>query len=283
MHVSSTLQDLRLTLPKLRAVGTTLGVVPTMGALHEGHMSLIEYAVNRCDSVVVSIFVNPTQFGPGEDYRDYPRELDRDLAKCRSARVELVYTPNISDMYPAGARASITPPPVAEPLEGLCRPGHFAGVCTVVHELFRQIKPDLAFFGQKDAQQTAVIAALIETRRLPIQLVICPTVRTEDGLALSSRNAYLSPSERMQATCLARALALGRQLVMDGERRRATIERAMVELIQQAAPARIDYAAVVSPTTYLSLDPSEPPLMLAVAVHLGQTRLIDNCLVGQHP
>jgi pantoate--beta-alanine ligase len=259
-----------------RVEGRTVGLVPTMGALHAGHLSLIETARRENDLVVVSIFVNPIQFGPGEDFARYPRDPAHDADLLSGARVDAVYRPSVEVMYPPGSSTRVHVSGVADPLEGAARPGHFEGVVTVVSKLFTAIEPDRAYFGQKDAQQAAVVKRLARDLDFPVEVCVCPTVREVDGLALSSRNAYLSPDERRAAAALSSALRLAAQTYGAGERRPEELRRVLCERLDAEPLARVEYAEVVDPETFA------PPGSLAVlAVRIGATRLIDNHDLGK--
>jgi pantoate--beta-alanine ligase len=254
-----------------RREGHAIGLVPTMGALHAGHMSLVERACQDNSRVVVSIFVNPIQFGPGEDLARYPTSSDRDLDLLHKAGVAAVYRPTARVMYPPEATTRVNVKGVAEPLEGAARPGHFAGVATVVAKLFNATQPDRAYFGQKDAQQVAVVKRLAADLDTGIEICVCPTVRTADGLALSSRNAYLSPEERKAASCLSAALGRATGAYRAGERNLESLRLRMLEILEAQPLARVEYAELVDPGTFT------PPGTLAVlAVWIGKTRLIDN-------
>ncbi len=249
----------------------SVGLVPTMGALHAGHRSLIERADAENDMVVVSVFVNPIQFAAGEDLSRYPRPVDADLEMLRELDVDAVYMPGVEDMYPTGATTRVVVGGIAEPLEGAARPGHFDGVATVVTKLLWAVEPDRAYFGQKDAQQVAVVRRLAADLDTGIEIVVCPTVREADGLAVSSRNVYLNPEERAQATSLSRALEAATKAYHDGERDPATLRTLMRNVIEGAPLARIDYAEVVDPGNF-----SSPGSLAVLAVRFGATRLIDN-------
>jgi pantoate--beta-alanine ligase len=262
---------LRSALASPRREGLTIGLVPTMGALHAGHMSLVEQARRENDKVVVSVFVNPIQFGPGEDLARYPRSPEHDLAMLRSAGVDAIYKPSVADMYPRGASTRVIVHGVADSLEGAARPGHFEGVATVVTKLFTATSADRAYFGQKDAQQAAVVGRLASDLDLGVEIRVCPTVREPDGLALSSRNAYLSPPERAAAVCLSRALGQAADAYGRGERSPDRLRAVLRDAIDAEPLARLEYAEVVDPATF------EAPGALAVlAVKIGKTRLIDN-------
>ena len=254
-----------------RADGSSIGLVPTMGALHAGHMSLVEAARLENDRVVVSVFVNPIQFGPGEDLARYPRSPEHDLSMLTAAGVDAVYKPSAADMYPPGASTRVIVHRVADPLEGAARPGHFEGVATVVTKLFAATTADRAYFGQKDAQQVAVVRRLVSDLDLGVDIRVCPTVREDDGLALSSRNAYLSPAERQAAVCLSRALAEAAKAYGGGERNPERLRAILREAIESEPLAELEYAEVVDPATF-----STPGSLAVLAVRIGKTRLIDN-------
>lgn len=286
MRVTCDIASTRAAVADARRAGRRIGFVPTMGYLHAGHLSLVEAARRDETFVVVSIFVNPTQFGPGEDYLRYPRDQSGDLAKCEQVGVDLAFVPSVEGMYDSDAATTVRVARLTDTLCGACRPGHFDGVATVVAKLFNIVQPDLAYFGQKDAQQLAVIRRMTRDLNLPIQIVGCPTVRELDGLAMSSRNALLSPDERRRATCLYRALCAGRDRIRGGERDPQGVATDMRRIVEQASPARIDYISVVSPEDMHPVSRIEGPVLVALAVRIGTTRLIDNLLVdpaGQSP
>lgn len=264
---------------KLRETGRRIGFVPTMGALHAGHISLIERACELADVVVASIFVNPTQFGPQEDFQQYPRTLDDDLRGLGAAGCNLVFVPSASDIYPPGFSTYIDPPAVSQPLEGVCRPGHFRGVATVVLKLFELVPAHIACFGQKDYQQLVVIRRMVNDLMIPIEIVACPTVREVDGLAMSSRNRYLSATERQQALSLSQALTQAAQLFSDGERSAKAIASAMKQTLHRAGIDKIDYAAVADAATLAEFDKIDRPAVALIAAYVGSTRLIDNRLL----
>lgn len=264
-----------------RALAGTWGFVPTMGYLHEGHLSLVRRARAENDHVAVSIFVNPTQFGPHEDYNRYPRDLERDLRLLEPLGVDLVFAPSVEEMYPPGFQTWVIVEEVSRPLEGASRPGHFRGVATVVTKLFNIIQPDRAYFGQKDAQQTVVIRRMVQDLNIPVEIVVCPTVREPDGLAMSSRNTYLSPEERQAATVLFRALQAAKARYEAGEREAERLREAMREVIGAEPLARLDYVSVADPETLQELSRVEERALLSLAVYIGQTRLIDNILLPE--
>lgn len=275
-QVVTTAAELRATLATVRNRGLRIGFVPTMGALHAGHASLITLARTRSDYVVVSIFVNPTQFGPKEDFERYPRPLEADLEVCRQYGAQLVFVPSVAEMYPAGFQSFLEVSSLQRRWEGEHRPGHFRGVATVVAKLFNLVQPDVAFFGQKDAQQCRVIQQMVADLAWPIDVVIGPTVREADGLALSSRNVYLTPEQRRQAPVLWQALQRAQGLITAGERRAVIIEAAMREQLQTAPDAEIDYAVAVDRRTLEPLSELAGPILLLLAVRFGSTRLLDN-------
>jgi pantoate--beta-alanine ligase len=258
-----------------RRAGERIGLVPTMGALHDGHVALIKHARAGADRVIVSIFVNPTQFGPDEDYARYPRTWDADLAACAAAGVDAVYAPSIDLVYPPGFATAVEPGPLAEVYEGAIRPGHFRGVATVVLKLFNTVQPDSAYFGQKDAQQVAVIRRMAADLDLDVALHVAPTVREPDGLAMSSRNRYLDAAARTQAAALFRGLCRARDAWVAGERDPAALRERMTAEIARLPDARLDYADVVDPRTFAAPSPDGPALAI-IAVRFGTTRLIDN-------
>ncbi len=277
MQTVSTIPDLRLARLRLPA---PIGLVPTMGYLHEGHLSLVRLARLECSSVVVSIFVNPTQFGPREDLTAYPRDLPRDLSLLESAGADLVWTPTPEIMYPPGYQTWVTVEEVTLPLEGAMRPGHFRGVTTVVAKLFNAVQPDRAYFGQKDAQQARVIQQMVGDLDFPVQVVVCPIMREQDGLAMSSRNAYLSPAERQAATVLSRALGASRSAWEAGERDAGRLRQVMSATINAEPLARLQYVSCADPQTLQEIEGAvSGRALLSMAVYLGKTRLIDNLVV----
>ncbi len=277
--VVRTVQEVRRHLEPLRAEGERIGFVPTMGALHRGHLSLVEACARECDATVVSIFVNPTQFGPHEDYDKYPRTLEKDLEALAPWGVDLVFAPTVEEMYPPGFQTQVLVSGVTELWEGRSRPGHFAGVTTVVAKLFHIVQPHVAYFGHKDYQQSVVVRQMVRDLNLPVEIRVCPTVREEDGLALSSRNAYLSPEQRQQALVLSRSLRLAEQMIQQGQRRTETILAEMKKLYDQQPDVRLDYLAVVEPDSLLPVEEVTGPVVVLTAAWVGQTRLIDNLRV----
>ncbi len=270
--------EMRKTSGRLRAEGKKVGVVPTMGALHEGHLTLVRTARQHADAVITTVFVNPTQFGRGEDFDRYPRDLSKDVALASSAGTDYVFAPSSSDMYPGGCTTSVEVGGVSEVLEGAVRPGHFRGVATVVLKLMNITMPHVAVFGQKDAQQVVVIRHLLRDVNLDIALVIVPIVREPDGLAMSSRNAYLSAAERVQAPVLYRSLEQARTLITGGERSAERIVGAMGTLIRSSSTGVIDYISIADAETLEEQAQCIPgrQLLISLAVRFGATRLIDN-------
>ncbi len=262
-----------------RDAGKSIGFVPTMGALHAGHLSLVEASNAECDYTVVSVFVNPTQFGPNEDFDRYPRTLEKDIAAVSEIGADLVFAPAVEEMYPPGCATHVELEGAAEPLEGQFRPGHFPGVATVVLKLFNAVAPDRAYFGQKDYQQTCVVRQLVRDFLLPVEIRVCPIVREPDGLALSSRNVYLDQDERQQALCVPRSLDRAEELVAAGETDPLKILDEMQSVFAAEPDIRIDYVALVEPETLKPVASVTKPTVAAVAVHVGKTRLIDNRLL----
>lgn len=272
------------TFPELRAarrlLNGPLGFVPTMGYLHAGHISLVQAARSECASVAVSIFVNPTQFGPNEDLARYPHDLPRDLALLETAGVDLVWTPTVEVMYPPGFQTWVEVEGVTRSQEGEVRPGHFRGVTTVVAKLFNAVAPDKAYFGQKDAQQAAVIRRMTKDLDLPIEIVVCPTFREMDGLAMSSRNVYLNPEERRGATVLFRALSAAKSACDSGEREAEKIRTLVRETVAAEPLARLQYVSCADYDTLNELETVRGKALLSMAVYVGKTRLIDNFVIG---
>jgi pantoate--beta-alanine ligase len=257
-----------------------VGLVPTMGYLHAGHISLVEQARQECTSVVVSIFVNPTQFAPTEDLSSYPRGLEHDLQLLASAGADLVWTPASEEMYPDGYQTWVSLDELAKPLEGAMRPSHFRGVATVVSKLFNCVQPQKAYFGQKDAQQAAVIRRMTRDLNFPIEVIVCPIVRTEDGLALSSRNVYLNSEERQAATVLNRSLRIAGAAYEKGERNANTLRQIMTDIINTEPLARLQYVSCADYDTLVELEMVDGKALLSMAVYFRKTRLIDNLVLG---
>ena len=271
--------DVRREVRKARGMGLRVGLVPTMGALHEGHASLIRAARAECGYVAVSLFVNPAQFGPGEDLARYPRPIQNDLAVCRREGADLVFAPAAAEMYPEGFATTVRIAGLSEKMCGAFRPGHFDGVCTVVAKLLAIVQPDAAYFGEKDAQQLAIVRRMAADLNLPLEIRGCPLVREPDGLAMSSRNAYLSPEERQQALAISAALADTRKAIESGERDAAAVADMLRRRLQAARGVELQYVAVVDPDTLADLDRIGGQALVAVAAKVGATRLIDNVLL----
>ncbi len=280
MELARTIESVRQSVDAARAEGKRIGFVPTMGDLHAGHVSLIEAAAKRCDFVVVSIFVNPTQFGPSEDFDKYTRDLEADMSICKQTGVDLVFAPGASEMY---HKANITWVSVEKLTENLCgrsRPGHFRGVTTVCAKLFNIVSPDVAFFGQKDAQQAIVIKRMAGDLNMPLQIVVCPTVREPDGLAVSSRNQYLSAAERKDAVLLSAALRECEKLVAGGQRNCEVLIKTMRKIISQSSKAQIEYVSIVDTETLADIDVIKGNALVALSAKFGSTRLIDNITIS---
>ncbi|MGB4704108.1 MAG: pantoate--beta-alanine ligase [Candidatus Saccharicenans sp.] len=276
MEIVTTADELKERVRSWKKEGRRIGFVPTMGYLHEGHLSLVRESKKRSDVTVVSIFVNPKQFGPAEDYQIYPRDLERDRRLLEKEGVDLIFYPSVEQMYPEGYRTYVEVEGLQDKLCGRSRPGHFRGVCTVVLKLFNLVEPDEAYFGWKDAQQVIIIKKMVEDLNLPVKIVPLPLVRDHDGLALSSRNTYLNPQERQAALVLKKSLDLAEQLIKSGEREAGAIRQKMVELILSEPLARIDYVEIVDLKNLEPLEKIEGEVLVALAVYIGRTRLIDN-------
>lgn len=283
MKIIATISEMQQTALALKQAGKRIVFVPTMGYLHEGHASLLRAGRVRGDVLVLSIFVNPIQFGPNEDLERYPRNLDGDCAMAAACGTDLVFTPTAAEMYPAGFQTSIRVKELSLPLCGGSRPGHFDGVATVVNKLFNIVQPDVALFGTKDFQQLAVIRRMVQDLSQPVEVVGLPIIREADGLAMSSRNAYLSPSERQSALCLSRAIRLVRERYNAGERAAAILLAAARELILAEPAAAIDYLEFRDASTLETVTTVSDTTLMAVAVKIGSTRLIDNTLLGDKP
>jgi len=278
IHSSKEMQNAAL---ELRRAGRRIGFVPTMGYLHEGHLSLVRLAQQHADVVVLSLFVNPTQFGPQEDFSKYPRDFARDEALCRDARVDILFNPTPEDMYPEGHSTFVEENALSRGLCGASRPGHFRGVAIVVAKLFNIVLPDVAVFGEKDAQQLRVIRRMTRDLGFGVRIIPGPTLREPDGLAMSSRNKYLGPEERIQALVLKRSLDKAVALYGTGERRAEVLHTAMVAMLKSAPLARIDYVEIVDDETLERVTVIERPALVALAVFIGKTRLIDNVVLRQ--
>lgn len=278
MIVVSSVGELREKLNSLRK-HHTIGLVPTMGYLHEGHMSLVDIAKSKADYVVMSIFVNPTQFGPGEDFEKYPRDLEKDSQLAGEKGVDLLFVPTVEEMYPQPGKTTVHVSGVTESLCGASRPGHFDGVSLVVTKLFNLVQPDYAFFGLKDAQQVAVIQQMVDDLNVPVEIVPCEIVREADGLAMSSRNVYLSEEERREALVLSHSLKHVKERYLEGERDAKLLQQEIITLIQESPLANIDYVELRSYPGLENVDRIEGPAIVALAVRFGKTRLIDNIIL----
>ena len=279
MKIVHTIKDVRKSVQSAKKQGGKIGLVPTMGALHAGHGSLIEAAVKECDFIVVTIFVNPTQFGPGEDLDKYPRTLEQDTAYCEQLGADLIFAPSAQEMYPDPQLTWVDVEKLTTDLCGANRPGHFRGVTTVCTKLFNIVQADIAYFGQKDAQQAAIIRRMVNDLNLPLEIRLCPIIREPDGLAMSSRNRYLSPGERKRALCLYRALSVCNEAATAGQHDTHTLIDEMKIIIKQAQ-GQIDYISIVDMETLEPLTIITDRAMVALAVHIGQTRLIDNFVIN---
>ena len=280
MIIAETIPQAREQTAAWKKEGLTIGLVPTMGFLHEGHLSLVEASVRSCDRTVVSVFVNPTQFGPEEDLEAYPRDFDRDCAMLRRAGADLVFHPEPAEMYPEGFATYVEiQSDMPKVLCGKTRPTHFRGVCTVVNKLFNIVTPDRAFFGEKDAQQLAIIRKMVRDLSMGIEIVGCPIVREEDGLAKSSRNTYLNTAGRKAALCLSRAVTIGKKMTEAGETDADAVVAAMVSYIESEPLARIDYVCAVDKDTMMPVHTVRENVLFAMAVYIGKTRLLDNFTV----
>jgi len=279
MKVVKKIKDAKKIIKTVKTKGKVVGFIPTMGALHQGHLSLIRRAKAKCDYVTVSIFVNPTQFGPGEDYRHYPRNEKQDLRLARQEKVDLIFAPGVSDIYPDEQLSVVEVRKIQDRLCGRFRPGHFQGVATIVTKLFNIIQPDIAFFGQKDAQQAQVIKKMVKDLNMDIKIEISPIIREEDGLAMSSRNAYLSPRERKAATILYKSLKMARDLIKNGEKKADKIIKKMRQLISKESKARIDYIEIVDPQSLSAVKTIKKEVLVTLAIWIGEARLIDNIKV----
>jgi pantoate--beta-alanine ligase len=278
MEIVRTLEELRAAKKKMNG---SVGLVPTMGFLHAGHASLVKRARKECDNVVVSIFVNPTQFSPTEDFAAYPRDLDKDAALLKDAGADLIFAPKDEVMYPEGYQTYVTVEEVTRVLEGAMRPTHFRGVTTVVAKLFNAVQPDKAFFGQKDAQQVAVLSRMVKDLNYNLEMVVCPIVREKDGLALSSRNTYLDESQRKAALVLSRSLRKARSLFAAGERSTKAIRAAMDDVFAGEPSAKVQYISIADTVTLQEIEHIGSQSLVSMAVYMGKTRLIDNTVLGK--
>ena len=280
MKLVRALAETRADASRLRRERGALAFVPTMGALHDGHRSLVERARETAGATALSIFVNPLQFAPGEDFEAYPRDLQRDAALAEAWGVDLVFAPEAAELVPSAAFVTVDPGPLGERLEGRSRPGHFRGVLTIVAKLLNVVRPDVAVFGRKDLQQAVLVRAMLRDLNFDVRLAVPPTVRDPDGLALSSRNANLSAAERLEATALHRALRAGERAILDGERRPGAVRDAILRVLAEAPAVRPDYVTVVREEDLAELDRVRGPTALLVAARVGGTRLIDNLVVA---
>ena len=279
MKTIRTIESVRSVLKDVRAQGKSVGFVPTMGYLHEGHLSLVKASLKKTDCTVVSIFVNPTQFGPEEDFKEYPRDLERDNQLLEELNVDILFYPDPAEMYPPGFSTYVEVERLQDIWEGRSRPGHFRGVCTVVLKLFNIVHPDIAFFGQKDAQQAILLKKMVDDLNSNFRIEVLPTVREEDGLALSSRNVYLTSEQREAATCLSRSLDEAARMIRSGERRTAPILERMRGIVEAEDLAKLDYIAIVDTDFLEPLDEIEREALIALAVFFDRVRLIDNIMV----
>jgi pantoate--beta-alanine ligase len=277
--VAKTIDEIRTLVKQARSQGKTIGFVPTMGALHAGHVSLIEAAKKQTDFVVVSIFVNPTQFGPNEDFDKYPRTFDSDIEICQKAGVETVFAPSVQEMYSTEQLTWVNIGKLADVLCGASRPGHFRGVATVCAKLFNIVKPDVAFFGQKDAQQAIIIKRMVADLNMPLEIVVCPTVREPNGLAMSSRNKYLSQEQRQDAAAIYASLQKAEQLIRAGEKNSKNIIAAMHQILRRTGSIQTEYVHIVDAATLADMQVVRGQVLIAVAVRIGPARLIDNILM----
>ena len=279
MNIIETAESTRTATRTARASAKRIGLVPTMGALHEGHLSLVRIAKSQSDFVVVSLFVNPLQFGPKEDLAKYPRSFESDCKMLRCERVDLLFAPAVNEMYPTPAVTYVNVECLSERLDGQSRPGHFRGVTTVVSKLFHIVEPDVAVFGQKDAAQVAIIKRMVRDLNIPVEIVVAPIVRESDGLAMSSRNAYLDPQQRQQALVLSRSLQVVREKFEKGERSAERLIAAGLNVLHQEPAARLDYLSVVDPDSLEPITNVASRALVAVAAYVGSTRLIDNVVL----
>ena len=280
MKITKSIAETRAAARALKLSGKKLGLVPTMGALHDGHLSLVQLAKQQCDAVAASIFVNPKQFGPNEDFTKYPRSSERDREMLEEEGVELLFAPSVEEMYPSGSTTFVNVEGLSERLDGVSRPGHFRGVATVVSKLFHIVEPDKAFFGQKDAAQVAIIKRMVHDLDLPVEIVVGPIVREPDGLAMSSRNAYLDAKQRKEALVLSRALKRVEASIREGEVDTNQLTNAAKRIFAEEPEVRVDYIAVVDPDTLDPINDVANGALIAVAAYLGSTRLIDNVVIS---
>jgi pantoate--beta-alanine ligase len=280
INICGTVDEVRSFCRATRVAGKTIGFVPTMGALHEGHLSLVRAAKAQSDVVVVSIFVNPTQFGPKEDFSKYPRNFERDRELLEQEKIDLLFAPSVHEVYGEASITYVTVEGLSEKLDGVSRPGHFRGVTTVVSKLFNIIEPDLAFFGQKDAAQVAIIRRMVRDMKMPVEIVACPILRESDGLAMSSRNGYLNVEERKRALVLRQSLMAVEKAFNGGERRASNLIDSALRIFAGEPSVRLDYFQIVDPETLESVEAVAGPTLVAVAAYVGTTRLIDNVVLS---
>lgn len=281
MNTVRKIKEMKSVVRDVRSLGKNVGFVPTMGYLHEGHLSLVQASLQSADCTVVSIFVNPAQFGPKEDFKEYPRDFARDSRLLEKLGVDLLFCPDYTEMYPPDYKTYIEVESLQDKLCGPSRPGHFRGVCTVVLKLFNIVQPDVAFFGQKDAQQAIVLKRMVSDLNLAVRVEVMPTVREEDGLALSSRNVYLDPEQRQAAICLSRSLNEAAEMIQSGERRTDPLMDRMREIIDREDLAKLDYIAIVDTSSLEPLKEIKKEALIALAVFFGSVRLIDNMIVAE--
>lgn len=279
MRVIEKISDMKEVIRSNKALGKTIGFVPTMGYLHEGHLSLMKKSVEANDLTVISIFVNPTQFGPNEDFEKYPRNIERDLQLAESVGVDVVFAPSVAEMYPDNYKTYVNVEDITNVMCGLSRPGHFRGVTTVVNKLFNIVEPDKAYFGQKDAQQVVVLKKMVRDLNMNLEIVTCPIIREPDGLAMSSRNVYLSEEERSAALILSKSLFEVEEMIKKGEKSRETVVKYLIDRIKSEKLADIDYVEVVNTESLGQVEKLEGSILVALAVRFGKTRLIDNVVV----
>ncbi len=280
MKTVKTAAEMRGIVREAKRDGKSIALVPTMGYFHEGHLSLIREARKKCDVLIVSIFVNPTQFDPSEDYERYPRDLNRDEVIAERGKVDFIFAPDVSEMYSSGYSTFVEVEGLSKVMCGKNRPAHFRGVTTVVAKLFNLIEPDTAYFGQKDAQQVVIIKKMVSDLNMGVEIHVCPTVREKDGLAMSSRNAYLNEEERKAATVLYRALLKAKDEIIRGDKLLKFIRKEITEMIESEKLARIDYITIVDPENLQEIAGIDKPVLIAIAVWIGKTRLIDNIIVN---
>lgn len=280
MRIIESVKKMQETALGIRASGRRIGLVPTMGFLHEGHLSLLRIAKQEADVVVVSIFVNPIQFGPQEDFERYPRDFERDKKLCKGEKVDVIFCPSVKEMYMPGHSVYVEEKDMSKGLCGTSRPGHFRGVTTVVCKLFNIVKPHVVVFGQKDAQQARIIRQMVRDLNFPIKIIVAPTIREPNGLAMSSRNKYLAKRQRREATCLVEALRLAERLFENGERHAVVIRKEMAGVIRRAPSAEIEYIEIVDYETLRPVEKVAGVTLIALAVKIGRTRLIDNIVLA---